>query len=408
MTNKVEHPAARKLGATLRVGALVCLIALSAGAQVRELPAPAGPGSGQPNLATGADGRVYLSWIERLPDERFALKFAVKEGARWSSARLIATGRNLVANWANFPSLVVLPDGSLAAHWLVKNGAGAYTADVQIARSFDGGKTWTQPFVPHRDGTPTEHGFVSMFPTQGGGLAAVWLDGREMKPAAGEHAHGHGNMTLRYATFQRDGKPVAESLLDGRVCECCQTSAALTSEGPVVAYRGRSEQEMRDISVVRLRGGQWTQPALVHADNWRLDGCPINGPAIAAAGRSVGVAWLTAAGDQPRVYVAFSNDAGATFAKPVQVDDGRTLGRVDVLLLDDGSAVVSWLEQTGTGGEVRVRRVWPDGRRGDASTVARAGIARANGFPQMTRTGNTLVFAWVGTQQVLTAEMPLP
>ena len=406
MTKRESQRAGRRAGATLLAVALGCLCSAAVVAQVRELPSPAGPASGQPNLATGPDGRAYLSWIERLPGETLSLRFAVKEGARWSAPRVVGAGRNWFANWADFPSLIVLPDGSLAAHWLVNSGAGAYAFDVHIARSFDGGQTWSKSYVPHRDGTPTEHGFVSMFPTQSGGLAAVWLDGRATKASA--DGHGHGNMALRYAALRRDGRPEPEVLLDGRVCECCQTSAALTADGPVVAYRDRSEREMRDIAVVRLRGGRWTQPTLVHADNWQLDGCPINGPAVAAAGKQVGVAWFTAANDAPHVHVAFSSDAGATFAKPVPVDDGRPLGRVDILMLDDGSAVVSWLERTDTGGAVRVRRVWPDGKRGDSVTVAAAGIARANGFPQMTRAGDALVFAWVGTEKVLTAEMPLP
>jgi hypothetical protein len=37
--------------------------------------------------------------------------------------------------------MVALPDGSLAAHWLVKSGSGTYAYDVNISRSFDGGKT---------------------------------------------------------------------------------------------------------------------------------------------------------------------------------------------------------------------------------------------------------------------------
>jgi hypothetical protein len=83
-------------------------------AQVRELPAPAGRGSGQPNLAVAPDGRVYLSWIERLGEGRFSPRFALKEGDGWSSPRVIAEGANWFVNSADFPSMVALPDGSLA------------------------------------------------------------------------------------------------------------------------------------------------------------------------------------------------------------------------------------------------------------------------------------------------------
>src|SRR6185369_7249135 len=153
-------------------------------AQVRELSSPAGPGSGQPNMAASADGRVYLSWIERLGEGRFSLRFSTLEKDGWSTPKVIAEGSNWFVNWADFPSLAALPDGSLAAHWLVKSAQDTYAYDVMISRSLDGGKA--------------EHGFVSLFAAKDGSLAAVWLDGREMKPAEGSHDHGRGNMTLRY------------------------------------------------------------------------------------------------------------------------------------------------------------------------------------------------------------------
>lgn len=376
-------------------------------AQVRELPSPAGPGSGQPNLTVSRTGRFYLSWIEKLAAGRYALRFAVREGDGWSAPRVIAEGFNWFVNWADFPSLLVLPDGSLAAHWLVKSGPGTFDYDVTIARSFDEGRTWGQPFVPHRDGVKTEHGFVSLLAAPDGNLAAVWLDGREMKAGQDSHEHGEGDMTLRYAKIKRDGTLTDEAVLDARVCECCQTAAVLTADGPLVVYRDRSPEELRDISVVRKVRGQWTAPRAVHADGWKLAGCPVNGPAVAASGRRVAVAWFTAVNDQPHVKVAFSQDAGASFGEPVVIDDGAPVGRVEVLLLEDRSALVCWLEKLPTGGALRLRRVWPDGKRGEAVTVAAAGTARSNGFPQMVRTGQRLVLAWTGTQ-VLTAEVPVP
>jgi hypothetical protein len=387
--------------------AAIWLVGCAPGSPVAELPSPAGPGSAQPNLAVAPGGRVYLSWLEPLAGGRHALRFATLDGDRWSAPGTVAEGADWFVNWADFPSLVALPDGSLAAHWLVRTGASSYAYAVNIARSFDGGKTWSAPLVPHRDGTETEHGFVSLLALRDGTLAAVWLDGRETLPAAGDHDHGGGPMTLRYVKIARDGALLDEARLDARVCDCCQTSAAMTTEGPVVAYRDRSDGELRDIAVVRLRDGRWSEPRPVFRDGWKIAGCPVNGPSIAAAGRRLAVAWFTAADEAPRVKLAFSNDAGARFSEPVVVDDGAPLGRVETLLLDDGSALVCWMESTPEGGAIRLRRVRAGGQRDAAVTIARSGTARSNGFPQLTRAGNRLIVAWTG-DRVITATVALP
>lgn len=362
---------------------------------VQALDSPAGVGSGEPNLYKVVDGRIYLTWIEKQGDKIQVLRFAVFSGRAWSAPKTIIEGDNLFVNWADFPSLVVLPDGALVAHWLIKSSTGAHAYDVNIARSTDEGKTWSKPVVPHRDGTKTEHGFVSMLPGTGGRAGAIWLDGRNFKDNANEgHGSSTNEMTLRYTTVNAKGQLSEEMLLDSRVCDCCQTSAALTSEGPIVVYRDRSEKEIRDISVVRLSKGRWTEPRTVNADGWEIHGCPVNGPSVSADGRRVAVGWFTAAQDNPRVKVAFSNDAGDTFASPIVVDEGSPVGRVDVIVLGDGSALVSWLERTAKGGQVKVRRVRPDGSRDESTTVAESSAARSSGFPQMARAGDEIIFAW--------------
>lgn len=352
--------------------------------------------SREPELNATHDGRIILSWVERIGDKRYALRAAIRDSKGWSEASTIAEGENWFVNWADFPSATALRDGSLAAHWLVKSGKSTYAYDVNIARSNDGGNTWSAPIVPHRDNTQTEHGFVSLISLADGRLGAVWLDGRNMKnmKETDEHAPASESMTLRYAAIDRQGNVSGEAELDNRVCECCQTSAAVTSDGPIAVYRDRSPTEVRDIYIVRQVNGSWSAPQAIYADNWEINGCPVNGPAVAANGRSVVVAWFSSVGDTPQVKVAFSNDAGASFSKPIQVDDGKNVGRVDALLLPDGSALVCWLSGNVEGGAIKVRRVQPDGTMGPPSVIANTDISRSSGFPRMAQLGDEVHFAW--------------
>jgi hypothetical protein len=351
--------------------------------------------SREPELTPAQNG-VILSWVEKLDEKRYALRASTLEANGWSETRTIAEGENWFVNWADFPSVIALNDGTLAAHWLVKSGKGAYAYDVNISMSKDGGRTWSNPLVPHRDNTQTEHGFVSLIPLTDGRLGAIWLDGRNMKNMneSDEHAPAPESMTLRYATIDANGNLSDETQLDERVCECCQTSAAVTSSGPIAVYRDRSATEVRDVYIVRQVNGAWSTPQPVFADNWQINGCPVNGPSIAADGSRVAVAWFSSINDAPRVKIAFSQDAGATFSQPIQIDDGKNVGRVDTLLLPDGSALVCWLAGDTDQGEIKVRRVSADGSVGPAAVIAKTDISRSSGFPRMARHGDEVHFAW--------------
>jgi hypothetical protein len=385
---------------------------------VQPLISPAAAPSGEPQLSVSARG-VLLSWIERT-GARATLKFAERSATGWSAPRVVASGDDWFVNWADVPSVMRLADGTLAAHWLQKSGPGTYAYDVRLAYSSDDGRTWSPSFLPHHDGTKTEHGFASLFEIPGSGLGLVWLDGRAMAPDA--HDAGTmaaGAMTVRSAAFDRRWKQTSEWPVDLRVCECCPTSVAVTSDGPIAAFRNRTEDEIRDIYVSRLEGGKWSEPKAVHDDGWRINACPVNGPMLSAQGRDVAVAWFTMPAGQGQAFVAFSKDAGRTFSAPVRVDDGGSLGRVDVELLPDGAAMPSWIEYANDTAEFRVRRIDPSGARSKAVTVATISAARPSGYPRLARHNDELVFAWTeitqgvagvpdGTRRVQTAMARLP
>ncbi len=359
---------------------------------LRPLATPAGPGSAEPNLALGPGGRVFLSWIELAPDSGHQLKFATLQKDRFGGAQVIATGGRgeWFVNWADFPSVMALSSNHLVAHWLQRSGMGRYAYDVRVARSMDGGATWSKAVTPHRDASESEHGFVSLFRV-GNEVGIAWLDGRKHAAAKSDAA---AEMSVRFTRFSAGGQLSADQEIDARACDCCQTSAAITARGPVLVYRDRSAQEVRDIALVRYEKGRWSQPRAVHRDNWVIAACPVNGPSVSAQNNRVAVAWFTAANEQARVFVAFSKNAGDDFAPPIRVDDGAPAGRVDVQLLADNSALVSWMERVNDRAEVRIRRVHANGRRGEAKIVATSSAERASGFPHIIWRGKDVVLAW--------------
>lgn len=402
----------RSAATALVLGALVLLSRPTDILVAEEAPAltlssvesPAGTGSVEPQLTS--DGtRAVLSWLE-LSGRRSTLKFAVRSKDGWSDVRTVASGEDFMVNSADVPSVRRLADGTFAAHWLQQRGPDPESYDLRLSWSKDEGRTWSPATSPHHDGKDTQHGFGSLFDVPGAGLGVVWLDGRAIPAEAPE---GVGNMALRATSFGPDGQQTKDVVIDARVCECCPTATAATSEGTIVAYRNRSANEIRDIYVSRLTGGRWSAPTLVHNDAWRITGCPVNGPAISAHNRDVVVAWFSAKGDQGHSFVAFSHDAGRTFGAPARVDETSSLGRVGVELLDDGSAVATWVEFSKQHSQFAARRVTAAGVKGPAVNIAESTGTR---FPRIARDGNELLFAWTdsenGEARVHTARAPVP
>jgi hypothetical protein len=353
---------------------------------------PTGPGAAQPDLTLAPDGRLLLSWLDVQDGRRTRFQFAQFGDANWDVTRTIAIGSSFFTNWADTPHILATPDGALWVQWLQKSGAAPYAYDVVLSTSRNDGMNWSAPIRPHTDGTITEHGFAALWPQGNDRLGIAWLDGRNTAQAKGagagegEHdAHAGGAMTLRSASFDGSLRIEGDIELDASVCDCCQTDVAVTAKGPLLVYRDRSEDEIRDIHVVRKDGAAWGASKPVSSDNWRMPACPVNGPSVAAQGNAAVVGWYTAAGDTPTVKLAHSGDAGDTFATPVVLDQGEVVqGRVDVAL-DANAAWVLWTREDAAGQSLWLARYAPDlSRQIEKVEVARLQAkGRGTGFAQL-------------------------
>ena len=361
------------------------------GSSLKQLNSPADSVSAEPYLFTDKNGLVYLSWVGKTK-EKFLLKYSVLNNDNWSEPVAITSGSNWFVNWADYPMLAS-NGNDLMAHILQKSTEGKYTYDIKLITSVDKGKSWSDLKILHDDGKQAEHGFVSLIPYEDKFFVS-WLDGRnavsEEEDTAAHHDGHQGAMSLRGAVVNKQGIKTAEWELDNRVCDCCQTSAAITANGPVVVYRDRSEEEIRDMSIVRFVNGKWTEPKIIFNDHWKIAGCPVNGPRCVAEGNNLAIAWFSSPDKKTQVNIIFSDDGGASFNKPIRVDEENSIGRVDVVMLDEKSAMVSWME----GAVIKAARVYKDGKKDSSIVIASSSESRSSGFPQMTKAGNNIIFAW--------------
>lgn len=354
-------------------------------AKLEIIPTPAPMNSRLSRIVADEAGQIYLSWVASEANvTHFAYAKLTENG--WSAPETLSEGNNWFLNWADFPGLSV-NKGHIAAYWLQKSAKGAYEYDIR-ARFYNARKrNWSDDRIIHTDGVKAEHGFVSQLPMASGRTLISWLDGRETKKET-------GTMTLRGGIFDPSGTALKEWELDPRVCSCCQTSSAMTALGPIVVYRDRSDNEIRDIYKTRYVNGKWEQPRPIHNDNWQIAGCPVNGPAISAKGKQVAVSWFTARDDTPKVQLSLSNDNGDSFSAPVVVASPNTNGRVGTVILSSRKIVVSWMDTTQEEARIVLSLFEPDGSFIRNSTVTTTNASRRSGFPIVQGVDNSVYVTW--------------
>jgi hypothetical protein len=350
---------------------------------------PAGSRAAQPSVAVDSREGFVLTWQER-GTEQNVLRYAVIDPDGTELRRgVIAEGTDWFVNAADFPSLAVLDNGDWVSFWLQKTSSGTYSYEIRMVRSLDRGLTWGAPVVIHRDATMTEHGFVSMVPAGDDRVRVFWIDGRHMAGSAGEHVHGNADehMTLRTAVLDRGGEPFEEHELDELTCACCQTDAVRIADRTVVVYRNRTPDEERDIGLVELSGGSWSAPRGLHPDGWVIAACPVNGPALAAAGNRHAVIWPTMAEGAMQVKLSIGEPE---FAPPTLIAGGADeLGRVDIAAWPGG-----WLA-TRVAATDRVPTLWLSQADEQGRAVAAHNVAaKVGGYPRIASLGGIALLAW--------------
>ncbi len=357
---------------------------------LQKVKVPCQPGSALPSLTLDQNGNPMISWVDSDKDGYAVLRFSKWQQNHWSPQKEIIRGNTWFVNWADFPTMAVLDDGTLAVHWLDKISSDTYAYGIKIALSRDDGETWTDPIIPHSDRSPSEHGFLSL-KSAGDRFHLSWLDGRETlkgKP-----------MTLRSRFLSGDGSMSEEILLDESVCDCCPVDAVVGESGAMTFYRDRDHMEVRDIAWIQQSEdrGLPEVSGLLHNDQWIQPGCPVNGPAVSGNPDRWAALWYTEsesmAPDGKGVVLlrnggASSNVRGSNHS-PIRVDEGAPLGRVDICDWDDGDYLICWMEQNGDRAEISVRAWQPGSELTQRWVIAETSAGRKSGFPRIIRIPGT-------------------
>lgn len=365
--------------------------------RLRELNVPSTGTSQQHNLSKTPEGHLIVSWVET-DGHNSTVKFATLEGKKFSFAHEVI---QVEGKLAAAPVVLSLSDGTLAAAWMPypqQKGGNRYLSDIYLARSIDGGLSWSPSLKPYGAAAHIYDAQMSLTALPDKQLALVWTDMRHVDADAAADKK-YNRYQLMAAVIDKDWRPSPEITLDADVCSCCRSYTAASADRLVTVYRDHLPGEIRDISAVRWKPSGNIQSKVVNSDGWVINGCPSNGPSVDMSRTNTVAAWFSAADGNGRVKVAFSDDSAAHFESPIELDNNAS-GYANVLLLDDGSALAGWRGRAGPQDELKIGKVSKNGKLSRQTTVYRGGFPKwPSKHLAMARIGQQAFMAWTDPQQ---------
>jgi hypothetical protein len=412
----------RIAGATAAVMALVLIVACGPAAAP---PAPVSllgvAGRVNEHVSAASDGGsvVALAWsgsADATGTDIFAAVSTDGGGTFTPPARVNAVDGQANVNGEQPPRVAVVREAggsrSIVVLWTAKGEDGTV---LLSARSTDGGHTFGPSAALPGVQAPGNRGWESMAAADDGRLYAVWLDHRDTarQPGAdaGTHHHGDGTSAAAMdgpARAQRsqifvsavDGSLAPKSIARG-VCYCCKTALTTGPGGSVyAAWRHVYEGNRRDIAFAASRDGgrSFDPPVRVSEDDWQIDGCPENGPALSVDGRDrIHVIWPTlvrgAAGETLRLYHASSLD-GRRFTPRAALPVSGAAYHPQLVSTPDGRLIAAWDEVVGGQRQIKAARGEPKADGSVAFTPLPLAAAGRGEYPALTATATDAVMAW--------------
>lgn len=281
-------------------------LALAATGSFEPKPRPVAPGR-DPMLHVRASGAISLATVDA---GNLYIRTSHDGGDSFEEpVRVNDVEGDVSSHGESSPQMQVRTRSEFYCLWQSKKG------NLRFARSQD----WAESFQKSIDVDPTgkaNQSFYTLNVSPKGHVYAAWLDGRDRNAGRPGTSDVYlARSTDKGATFE---KPIRVSL---DVCPCCRPSIAFSGELTHVSWRGVLEGNVRDMFVATSAdaGATWSKPARVAEDNWVLNGCPHSGAAMASIGKRLFIAWHTVREEKNRLYLSYSDDGGATFARRAEL-----------------------------------------------------------------------------------------
>ncbi|MEQ1763395.1 MAG: sialidase family protein [Pyrinomonadaceae bacterium] len=297
----------------------------------------------EPVIAASPNGKFFVGYVEKDADGKGDLYTRSFDAPNTLGEPVRVNPQpGQVRTWyGDPPTMAVAGDGTIYVGWTAIYPDSKKGTQLFVSASRDGGATFGEPVKVHSDTAPASHGMHSLAVAPDGRIIAAWLDERYLNAGtsqAGIDAH-HTALLSATPTPKEETEPNAELYfsvstdggktfgtdrrIDHDVCPCCKTSIAIGNDGTVyLGYRRVYEGSLRHIAVISSKDWQtFTEPVHVSDDRWKIEACPVSGPALKIENGRLAVAWYS--GGEARdhgMYLTHASSGTLAFDPPQMLD----------------------------------------------------------------------------------------
>ncbi len=290
-------------------------------------------------------------WRASVHDGFIFVDKSIDNGETFSNAKkLNKDTQKIAARGEARPNIAIGPQGNIYLTWTqgLKNRFAGY---VWFSRSVDGGKTFESPKVVHQGRAEITHRFDALTVSPDGKITVVWIDKRDLE-AAKKTGEPYTGAAIYYAVSTDDGKSfLPEKKLADSSCECCRIAISTKPDGTVaVLWRHVFEGGERDHAMAEIpKEGAVANITRATFGNWKIDGCPHHGAAIARGGEAANwwgyhMAYFDGKDKKPGLYYSrMDGEAWVTFPAKKIGDNAKQARHPTVLSVGD-NVWLAWLE----------------------------------------------------------------
>lgn len=288
-------------------------------------------------------------WLARVESGQLKVAQSEDNGRHFTwPVTVNALPETIAAEGESRPQIAVAADGTVHVLWNIAL-AKPYTGHVRYSRSTDGGRSFSAPVTVNDDRAEISHRFPALL-VAGNRVLIAWLDARERQAAlaAGEKFAG----ASLYVTESTDGGASfgANRRFAAHSCECCRLAVAWRGNEAMAFWRQVFDGNVRDFALADLsEPGQLMRAS---DDDWRIDGCPHHGGALAADGQGgLHLVWFTQG--QARQGLFYRRYDGQKFSAPYKFGNDAAQAGHPAVVATGRTITVAWLEYDG-----QANRVW--------------------------------------------------